>query len=1025
MPPEGPRRFKDERRDGLFARAEGRREAALAHFRAATALDPADRWNRNDAALELLALGRLGEAQAETRRLLDDAPDFAPAHRTLGLLSRAGGDRSAALGAFREAAARDGRDLWNRHDAAVELKELGRLDEAEAAFRAVADGTPLAHSLRGLGLVARAQGRHDRALDCFRSASLLLPDDPWFALDTAAALRALGNFEAADAASAVLIAAHPDFLPGFGERADLLIGLRRLDDAETILARLLVRDPGFVDAYRGLARIAHLKGDAQTALAHLRAAANKRPDDAALQMDLAGGLRAGGRWDEARRVYASLARRPETAVEARIELYACLRREAGPAAARAVLDEARALHPTHPRVLLALADDRRDRGDLTAADALYDEALAARPGFYWALVGKAMTARGRGDGRSVRDHLARAIESDPAEGHAAIELAAELRDADDPDGARAVLASVSPHSGRAAQAGMAEGLIRRASGDWSGAAAAFAEVARRFTSHVEAFVEAAEDEFRAGRADAADVLLETARRQAPDHPSLLEALARRAALRDEHDQALALLGRAAASDPARIWPTLGLARLRAVRGEAEEALALLDKAAARFGPRPEIALSRIEILRQTGDAAGAGACLAEARIAFPHHGPLRYQEAISDIDAGRFEAAEDALSRMPAPNGPEAGRLHFLRSLLAAARWDFAAAIEAGEAAVAALPGDGWVRNRLIHAALLHLDLDRAGRHLGDLAALEASANALRGKSANPSQSHYGQIYDEFRLDAEVVEALRRVRDIPPPARSAQFAELVRRHGDSTAAAILFFVERRRSGAPAGARAAVGEASIPRGIHQYWDEAALPPDLDRYAASWRVENPGFTHRIWNEASARDFLKRSPPAVLTAFGRAREPAMKADLFRLALLHEIGGIYADADDCCVSGIAQLLSSGHTMVVYQEDLGSLGNNFIAAAPRHPIVKRALDLATEAVNRGDSDILWLATGPGLLTRAAAQVLCETPAEGSGLLVLERHEFLAHVAIHCLAAYKATERHWSRTAFGRTRAQATRARSS
>jgi len=34
------------------------------------------------------------------------------------------------------------------------------------------------------------------------------------------------------------------------------------------------------------------------------------------------------------------------------------------------------------------------------------------------------------------------------------------------------------------------------------------------------------------------------------------------------------------------------------------------------------------------------------------------------------------------------------------------------------------------------------------------------------------------------------------------------------------------------------------------------------------------------------------------------------------------------------------------------------------------ALQLATEAINRGDDDLIWLATGPGLITRAFAQTL-------------------------------------------------------
>ena len=54
--------------------------------------------------------------------------------------------------------------------------------------------------------------------------------------------------------------------------------------------------------------------------------------------------------------------------------------------------------------------------------------------------------------------------------------------------------------------------------------------------------------------------------------------------------------------------------------------------------------------------------------------------------------------------------------------------------------------------------------------------------------------------------------------------------------------------------------------------------------------------------------------------------------------------------------------TLVVHQEDYGSIGNNFIAATPDHPVLIRALEMATIAIKRGDTDLVWLSTGPGLL---------------------------------------------------------------
>ena len=147
-------------------------------------------------------------------------------------------------------------------------------------------------------------------------------------------------------------------------------------------------------------------------------------------------------------------------------------------------------------------------------------------------------------------------------------------------------------------------------------------------------------------------------------------------------------------------------------------------------------------------------------------------------------------------------------------------------------------------------------------------------------------------------------------------------------------------------------------------------------------------------------------------------MKSDILRLAWLLRNGGVYSDADDRLQRSVAPLLESGAGLVLYQEDIGSVGNNFIAAAPGHPVLALALEQAVAAVNNGGKDLLWLATGPGLLTRCLGRYLAED--EGAWLArlrdihVLDRHEMLSYSAIHCLSAYKHTEKHWSRTAFKR-----------
>ena len=147
-------------------------------------------------------------------------------------------------------------------------------------------------------------------------------------------------------------------------------------------------------------------------------------------------------------------------------------------------------------------------------------------------------------------------------------------------------------------------------------------------------------------------------------------------------------------------------------------------------------------------------------------------------------------------------------------------------------------------------------------------------------------------------------------------------------------------------------------------------------------------------------------------------MKADLFRLAWLFGEGGVYADADDRCLRPLAAFVPAHADFVLYQEEYGTLGNNFIAVAPFHPVIGLALGLAVTAINRGDDDLLWLATGPGLMTRAVAHTLatsCLLPREWlARTAVLQRHELAQGVAVHCAAAYKNTRRYWGRAVFAK-----------
>jgi mannosyltransferase OCH1-like enzyme len=212
---------------------------------------------------------------------------------------------------------------------------------------------------------------------------------------------------------------------------------------------------------------------------------------------------------------------------------------------------------------------------------------------------------------------------------------------------------------------------------------------------------------------------------------------------------------------------------------------------------------------------------------------------------------------------------------------------------------------------------------------------------------------------------------------------------------------------------------IPPRIAQFWDSTDVPADVSALIASWQAQHPEWEYELFDNAAARCFLRDHFDApVLAAYNRARENAQKSDIFRLAYLVARGGYYVDADDRSLASITTVVPSECELAVYQEDYGTIGNDFIGAVPGHPVLKRALSDAVDAINRGDADIIWLATGPGLLTRAFVQEMLRAEKDVATafdrVVVLDRSELYRAVAVHCSAAYKQTARHWSNTVFSR-----------
>ncbi|MEE8566738.1 MAG: glycosyltransferase [Candidatus Bipolaricaulota bacterium] len=205
----------------------------------------------------------------------------------------------------------------------------------------------------------------------------------------------------------------------------------------------------------------------------------------------------------------------------------------------------------------------------------------------------------------------------------------------------------------------------------------------------------------------------------------------------------------------------------------------------------------------------------------------------------------------------------------------------------------------------------------------------------------------------------------------------------------------------------------PRTIVQFWDDLdQLPGDVRECIESWKkLGEQGFEVLLFDNDSARDFVaRRLGSRYESAYVKCYHPAMRSDYFRLCYILMEGGCYLDADDVYHgSAIEHLFNDGRLRIqplcydistnqmvppsVFTE-LGAnastwifyFNNNPLIAVNGHPIVKRALAKATEALERptaGELPEIQSTTGPGNLTKSIFDLATEQGEIARALLVL------------------------------------------
>ena len=153
---------------------------------------------------------------------------------------------------------------------------------------------------------------------------------------------------------------------------------------------------------------------------------------------------------------------------------------------------------------------------------------------------------------------------------------------------------------------------------------------------------------------------------------------------------------------------------------------------------------------------------------------------------------------------------------------------------------------------------------------------------------------------------------------------------------------------------------IPRIIHQTALEpltTAKYPHFQRLQHSWKAS--GWEYRFYTDKDCIEFIQSHyPPLFVDAFRAIQPGAFKADLFRLLVLFQQGGIYADVDvqldthlDTFITHDLSFFVPRDVPVDYWPHANyCLWNGLMGAAPGHPLLAQAItDVVNTIRNRGD----------------------------------------------------------------------------
>lgn len=260
-------------------------------------------------ALEHQQAGRLPQAEAAYRNILQAAPDHPDALHFLGLLTHQLGNSETAVQLISQAIRSNPANPLYHLNLGTIYPSLNKVEEALASFRRALVLKPdFAEAHAYMGNVLQDQGRLAEALPCYRRAISCKADFAEAHNNLGAALQEQGQVDAALACFRQALSLKPGFAEAHFNLGNALQGQGRFEEALLCHRQAIGHKADYAEAHHALGKLLEEQGRMEEALACHRQAISFKPGFAEAWSGLGALLLQQGRSDEAERALASALR---------------------------------------------------------------------------------------------------------------------------------------------------------------------------------------------------------------------------------------------------------------------------------------------------------------------------------------------------------------------------------------------------------------------------------------------------------------------------------------------------------------------------------------------------------------------------------------------------------------------------------------------------------------------------------------------------------------------------------------------